>query len=512
MELVKPVPYQEALDKLGRETVRTSGLTSSQWRDVPLALRENAFFSSRVENARFLQRARDSINGFVAESRETLDNGQVALKTGSRAQFVRDMQQFAVAEGMGPVDPKDSGTIKDIRSQKRLELIFDTKTRQAHDYGYWKQGQDPDILDEFPAQRFIRIQPVKEPRDYHIQFEDQVRLKSDVAFWTIVNQDFGVPWGPWGWGCGHDVEDVARDEAESLGLLTPDQAVEPATEQMNERLEASTQNLDPDLLDMLRTAFGDQVEIRDDSIQWVPTPTTPPVAAPPLFSPPAPHASTPAAPVQIPAPLPLDPVAPQVRQHPVSAAVQNTTKGKVAKAVEHAMATIDLVHDDGTLAPIKVGNKVSAGSEGTYYRGGGYIGVRRTKPIHPEMTFTHEVGHWLDEQALPGTGFSSVSHLALEPWRQAIHASKAVLNLKTKPGYQDDPGYLRYLLRPQELWARSYAQYIADRSKDVTLSKQIADVVQGNAGGYFTDSQWSEADFAPIRGAIDGLFKTLGWL
>lgn len=73
-----------------------SKLRSDEWKDVPVALRERAFFSSQVESVRALH------------------------------------------------------------------------------YGYWKQGQDPDVLDAFPAQRFIRVLDVKEPRDLHAQYEDGV--------------------------------------------------------------------------------------------------------------------------------------------------------------------------------------------------------------------------------------------------------------------------------------------------------------------------------------------------
>ena len=84
MQFVTPIPFDEALDKIGRETPIGSTFTSSEWSDVPVELRNQAFFSSRVESARVLQRAQDSITDFLANNRETLPNGAVALKTGSR--------------------------------------------------------------------------------------------------------------------------------------------------------------------------------------------------------------------------------------------------------------------------------------------------------------------------------------------------------------------------------------------------------------------------------------------
>lgn len=272
MQFVKPVPFTEAIDKLGDRTPIGSALNSTQWGRVPVALRERAFFSSEVESVRFLQRGKDAVADFLQGSREQVTGPdgvtRTALKTGSRAQFVRDMSKLAAAEGLGPLEPKDAGTIKDITSQKRLSLIFDTQTRQAHDYGNWKQGMDPDVLAEFPAQRFVREREVKEERAAHTIYEDAVQLKSNTQFWQRINTTFGVPWGPWGWGCGHGVEDVDRDEAERLGLLGTGQAVQPVEKDFNERLEASTKNLDPEFKAQLKETFGDQIEFVGDNVRW----------------------------------------------------------------------------------------------------------------------------------------------------------------------------------------------------------------------------------------------------
>lgn len=272
MQFIKAIPFQDATDKLGRKSIIGSSLNSEEWSAVPVALRERAFFSATIESIRFLQRSRDSIGDFISAAREeiTLPDGTktTALKTGSRADFIKQLQDFAYAEGMGPIDPTHTGTIRDIRTEKRLGLIFDTQVRQAQDYGWWKQGQDPDVLDAFPAQRFIREREVKQERDYHRFHENQVQLKSDLGFWKALNRDFGVPWGPWGWGCGHDVEDVDRDEAERLGLIKPGEHAKPIERDFNADLQASVRGLDDDMLNDLRDAFGDQVVIDGDTVRW----------------------------------------------------------------------------------------------------------------------------------------------------------------------------------------------------------------------------------------------------
>lgn len=262
MQFVQPLEFEESIRRLGSRSPIGSMLSSSEWSDVPVALRLRAFFSARVESVRFLQRAKDSLVDFLRGARAPVEPGVTALKTGSRADFVKRMQDFLSGEGI----VRTTGDVRDITSERRLGLIFDVQTRQAQDFGYWKQGMDPDVLDEFPAQRFIRVQPVNEPRNEHMAFEGEVRLKSDVGFWTALNQDFGVPWGPWGWGCGHDVEDVDRDEAEALGLIVPGQRVEDPQANFNDRLSASLKGLHDDMADLIIRAFGDRARLEGQNI------------------------------------------------------------------------------------------------------------------------------------------------------------------------------------------------------------------------------------------------------
>lgn len=276
MQFVKPLPFKEAVQRLGQRSVIGAQLGSAEWSRVPVALRERAFFSSTIENVRFLQRAQDAIGDFLAGARETITRPDgsttTALKLGSRAEFVSQLREFALAEGMGPLVPEDAGTVKDITSERRLALIFDVQTQAANDYGSWKQGMDPAVLDEFPAQRFIREKGVKAPRRRSAEHEGEVRLKTDLDYWLKLNDPeeggFGVPWGPWGFGSGMTVEDVDRAEAEALGLLKPGQRVEPVEQDFNEHLKASVSGLDDGTLEWLQNALGDQAKFEGDKVWW----------------------------------------------------------------------------------------------------------------------------------------------------------------------------------------------------------------------------------------------------
>ena len=258
-----PIPFLEAIEKLAARGIVPSGASSKQWREVEVWLRERAFFSSRVESARVLTEMQKYLVHFLEGNR--MENGGLVAQ--GRAEFVADMRELAIREGLGRVDPLTGeidpvireGDLTDVRSLARLQLIFDTQTESAMEFGYWQQGQDEDILYTFPAQQFVRVRPVKIPRPYHEAAEGIIVSKGDVKFWTSLNRDFGVPWGPWGFNSGMGVEDVDREEAIAVGAIRPDEVVKPQKMPFNEGLSASIRPFEEEMLAALRRVTGGAV-------------------------------------------------------------------------------------------------------------------------------------------------------------------------------------------------------------------------------------------------------------
>lgn len=320
MQFTKPIPFEEAVQRLGQRTVIGSGLDHVEWMRVPLALRERAFWSAKVESARFLQSMKDWLQDFQTGAREEVrrrdGSTSTALKMGSRAQFIQEARRKAVALGLDDLVPLSKrGTLEDITSERRLALIFDVQTEQARSFGNWQQGMDPDVLNEFPAWRFIRVGEPQVARTDHVANEGAVRLKTDLEFWRARNSPsfggFGVPFGPWGFGSLMDVEDVDRDEAEALGLIQPGEVLQPAVQEFNDGLKASVRNLDPQLQDWLVRQFGSQVKIQNGEIRWAPVAPPPAGPTPPRPTPPAPR------PQPAPRPAPVAPPVPPPATPPV---------------------------------------------------------------------------------------------------------------------------------------------------------------------------------------------------
>jgi hypothetical protein len=189
---------------------------------------------------------------------------------------VADLQQLAQRLGLQPQDPTKAGTLEDVTSLRRLELIVDHNTQQAQEFARWKTEQDPAILDAYPAQELIRIEEREVPRDWLQRWRAaggevfaggrMVALKND-GIWTKISR-FGVPFPPFDFNSGMGLEDVSREDAEQLGLIRADQQLRPMEADFNQGLAASVENLSPRMQGALQTIFGNQVQVENGRANW----------------------------------------------------------------------------------------------------------------------------------------------------------------------------------------------------------------------------------------------------
>jgi hypothetical protein len=204
------------------------------------------------------------------------------------------------------------------------------------------------------------------------------------------------------------------------------------------------------------------------------------------------------------------------------------------KPLTDALAAIDAVHKDGQLPKIPI--KRLALSRGMHGRFLHVIGGRPLEiAVHPAsryaaLTAVHEIGHFLDYAGLGDAGgFCSVSGNLLGGWRSAVRNSDAVQRLgrlwrftanKAQEAqadgdmvkYKVEQKYIEYLLQPEELWARSYAQFIAVRSAHPALREQMDRLRDRPARRLYYGMQWDDEDFLPIMAQIEAVFRQIGWM
>lgn len=265
---MKLEPLKDAIAKLSAKTPIGSALRSDEWEQVPLALRERAQFSARVESARVLSTIQEKLQTRIGMMKEQVRYGEAFV---DRSSFIGDLRKIAEAEGLGD----GSGGLTDITSRARLGLIFDMQTRQAAEFARYVAGQDRDLLDAFPAQELIRVEERNLERDWRGRWSAaggrmyggrMIALKTD-PIWSRISR-FGTPYPPFDYGSGMGVEDVSRADAEALGVIKSGEPVRPNIDDFNAEMEASAAGLPPQLVSKLLAAFGDHIKLAAGRLVW----------------------------------------------------------------------------------------------------------------------------------------------------------------------------------------------------------------------------------------------------
>lgn len=247
-EFSEPIKFEDGASLLSQQDIVGGRLRSKEWLNASGKLRNAAFYSAGVEDVRVLQKMRNLMVDFLAGNRIDTPTGS-ALKVGGRSEFIKQMLEFMEVNNIAHTGKK--GTIRDIRSSKRLKLIFDTKTRQVNKLSQEIEGNEAVLLNAFPARRFFRQAKVKVVRIRHENNLEAVRRKDDTDFWLYLNASdiggFQVPYGPWGFNTGTDDEDVPRDEAERLGLVREGEILTVKQPSFDDLNSASVKTLDEDM-------------------------------------------------------------------------------------------------------------------------------------------------------------------------------------------------------------------------------------------------------------------------
>ena len=443
---------------------------------LPPAVRAHCFFSARVAEARVLEKLRAISDAY--------SRGDLGLSE------ARDqLQRWLDSEGVGD---RAAAAITNISSTMRLNLILRQNAAMAAAVGRYQVSRDPDIEERWPCWRYITG---PNPRPEHAALNGKVLRKSD-PFWK-------THYPPWDFNCNCDVED--SDEEPQKAPPHDDRApasgfqfdpAEPFREFDMSSIE--DERLRKRVVEKMRKTFGkiDKPGKKEEALE--PTAAT-------FFK-----AGEPAG-------------------KPVSEAfVLKSKNEEISQAVKEAMAAVDSVHGDGVLAPDTpiFGKQLPIGLQGeTVWKPGGqyYINLS-TRGEHKTLTALHEIGHFLDWSGLsmnPSKGQTATfAHPLLEEWRETVKKTRAYREIekriaelgKKKDGEsKSELKHYRYLFKSEELFARGYAQYIANKCSNpkikAELEKELGSVY---CKAYHT--QWEQDDFAELSKAYDNLFKAKGWI
>ena len=481
----QPVP-QEALDYIKNKKLKVGFSYEDVWREE----HARSFTVAKCMEMDLLKDIQDSLSSAIEDG--------IPYE-----QWAKDIQK--VMEDYGwwgrqeMVDPK-TGKKKEVQlgSPRRLRTIFNVNMRSAYNVGAYRQTMDSDAHPYL----MYRIGSSKKHRKEHVAWDGLV-LKKDDSWW-----DTHMP--PNGWGCKCYVRAVTearfkrlkdkgivdesyRDYGQRLAYK-PVKTKAPAdipVEYVNKRtgkVYQGVKGIDPGFeynpaSESRNTTQSDSFAEKNKKLTDALNGPTKPTA--------------------------------KSLETPVADAFESIPArwSGVAKTVFDAINT---VHGDGALHKIPI----KTTSATTYY---GQFSCYPNQPIkislstsaegvHPELTLAHEIGHFLDNDAFPkeageyhaSDGSPNAKVAAL---MKALSDSDAIKWFIDSKDAQDR----EYYLRPTEMVARSYAQYVAVKSGNTTMLNQVSAII-GSELNVYQHTQWTEADFRPIMKAYDDLFEEIGWL
>jgi SPP1 gp7 family putative phage head morphogenesis protein len=368
--------------------------------------------------------------------------------------------------------------------------IFRTNVQQSYSSGRWSQMTDPVVAKHRPFGIFDAI------------LDNRVTARCSELDGTIL------PWDEWRekglvpplhFGCRSGIRSLRKSRAEKMpgwGKATPD--VKP------------------------QQGFG----LPPGATEWKPDLTKyPPDLGKEV------KATLKAAPKPAPMPLPTGAKLIEPPTNAIEAAFDVKLKGKLKDEADIAFAAIDAAHAVPNLPRIpmetgRLGKSIEAAYERTKF-GGKAIGIKiRAKADHPALSLLHEIGHFLDHQGhnKPGTflmetaaGRKLLKVLEQSAAAKSIEAlQQQYLRLMVERGssmgaIRSVSAQFEYYLRPKELWARAYAQWVAVKSGNKTLLKQLDAARARKPGLPYIACQWDDDEWKAIAEAIEEHMKEAGW-
>jgi hypothetical protein len=273
-------PFRDALARIRRQAIAPTELGTAALEQIPAAIRERSFFSARVMHAGILQEARDLLDTAIAGGVPAPDGSRTPGSGVNMATFRLRMKEYLDKLGYVPAEGED-GTLKDLTSDQRLEVIYRTNVEMAQGYGAHVRQQNAAALDAFPAQELYRLESRMQPRAWGQRWNNAIQflgrqntsarfvsdLRADSGMFALVNDPiwtaisrFGLPYPPYDFNSGMWVRDIDRLQAEELGLLPPGApAPTPQLRDFNADLQAPVSTIS-EALQAALAAFGSVVD------------------------------------------------------------------------------------------------------------------------------------------------------------------------------------------------------------------------------------------------------------
>lgn len=198
-----------------------SEMRTAEWERAGTWAKEKSFYSAAVAEAEIL----DEFRGWVTKVVEGSTD-----ETTARVQLQIFLDRIGYSAEAG-----QEGTIKDLRSIRRLTVMLRTNRQLAQGYAEKVRGFSPGAIRLYPAWELVRFGPVPvAPREWQERWQKvggeltkdgrMIALKQDLIWAELGNKEnfddgLGVDYPPFAWQSGMGWMPIKFKEAKELGLL-----------------------------------------------------------------------------------------------------------------------------------------------------------------------------------------------------------------------------------------------------------------------------------------------------
>jgi hypothetical protein len=253
-------PFESAMAALAKRDVLPTALDTQGLRQLGAGFHRQNFTSAQTLIEDLLTSCKEKVERIINPTTEqradrvTPENPQGNVTTGLDPATARQQTKELLQQLGYTPKPGEAGTIKDLSSDARTNLVINTNKDVMTGAGQFIQSQDEQVIIAFPAWELFRLTEPRDPRakrnwtarwqiaaqaagdfDALRVFAETGRMmaRKDSPLWEQLgssqNFDDGLdnPFPPFAFNSGMEVRDIDFDEAFALGLIKRGERVTP---------------------------------------------------------------------------------------------------------------------------------------------------------------------------------------------------------------------------------------------------------------------------------------------
>lgn len=282
-----PLPFSEAAQLLAEKGLLPTDMSSAELRDIDAGVRNRSIFMARNTKAGILQTLKDGLAEIIG-GKENTANIRARLQDHFDELEYKPESGFPGDQG-DLIPPAEPGSLRDLSSNQRLNLVLQTNTRLVGNEAFKRAGQTDFALYAWPCYELVRVGRREVPRGQRRVkdgiaddpangwparwekaggqfFDGRMIARKDDPVWAALGDsgqfsdamDVDVP--PFSYNSGMGWKELPREECVRLGVIGAEEEIAGPQGPRDAAIETAAR-FDPEFLRALKADL--EVEIAD---------------------------------------------------------------------------------------------------------------------------------------------------------------------------------------------------------------------------------------------------------